>query len=227
MTSDAGKGLIIFGAGDAALVAAHYAIEDAGRKVSSFTVDRRFCTMTDLNGIPVVPFDEIESRFDPSKHEMLLPLGWTAMNAFRRDRLFEARAKGYAIAKLLTSCSVVASGCAVGDNTNVYQGSVVGPWCTLGEDIQMRAGGILSHHVTVGDHAFFGSGVIVGGRVSIGERCVIGMGAVLRSGVRIAERCFIGAGALVLADTEPDGVYLGHPARRVEMSPMDASSSGA
>ena len=59
------------------------------------------------------------------------------------------------------------------------------------------------------------SGVVTGGNVIIGERCWIGLGAVLRNNITIADRCFIGAGAVVTEDTEPDGVYVGVPARRV------------
>lgn len=41
----------------------------------------------------------------------------------------------------------------------------------------------------------------------------IGANATIIGGVTIAERCVIGAGAVVTRDTEPNGVYLGVPAR--------------
>jgi len=56
---------------------------------------------------------------------------------------------------------------------------------------------------------------VTGGNVTIGDHCFIGLGAVLRDGITIADRCFLGAGAVVIADTEPDGVYVGNPARRL------------
>jgi len=56
---------------------------------------------------------------------------------------------------------------------------------------------------------------VTGGNVTIEENASIGLGAIIRDNVRVGARCFVGAGAVVTADTEPDGVYVGVPARRV------------
>ncbi|MBD1995398.1 acyltransferase [Leptolyngbya sp. FACHB-541] len=50
--------------------------------------------------------------------------------------------------------------------------------------------------------------------VKIGKGCWIGAGATILPGVTIGDGCVIGAGTLVHRDCEPDGVYLGLPARR-------------
>ena len=54
----------------------------------------------------------------------------------------------------------------------------------------------------------------IGGGAQIGSNCVIGLNSTVLTGVRVAPRCFIAAGAVVTADTEPDGIYRGSPARR-------------
>jgi acetyltransferase-like isoleucine patch superfamily enzyme len=51
--------------------------------------------------------------------------------------------------------------------------------------------------------------------VTIGSRVGIGAGAIILPGVTVADRCVIGANSLLAKDTEPDGVYLGVPARRI------------
>jgi maltose O-acetyltransferase len=51
--------------------------------------------------------------------------------------------------------------------------------------------------------------------VRIGDGCWIGTGAIILPGVHVAEGCVVGAGAVVTRSTEPDGLYLGAPARRV------------
>lgn len=43
----------------------------------------------------------------------------------------------------------------------------------------------------------------------------IGAGATVLPGITIAEGCVIGAGAVVTRDTEPNGLYVGVPARRI------------
>jgi len=56
---------------------------------------------------------------------------------------------------------------------------------------------------------------VTGGRVVIERGAWIGAAAIILPGVTIARGSVIGAGALVTKDTEPDGLYVGSPARRV------------
>jgi len=55
---------------------------------------------------------------------------------------------------------------------------------------------------------------VVSGGVEIGEQCFIGVNATLRDHIKIGEKCVIGAGALLLADAEPNGVYIGTATER-------------
>lgn len=52
--------------------------------------------------------------------------------------------------------------------------------------------------------------------VVIGRHAIIGANALVFPGVSIAEGCSVGAMALVNKSTEPWGVYVGQPARRVK-----------
>jgi len=56
--------------------------------------------------------------------------------------------------------------------------------------------------------------VVVSGGVEIGEQCFIGVNATLRDHIKIGCECVIGAGTLLLADTEPEGVYIGKATER-------------
>ena len=55
--------------------------------------------------------------------------------------------------------------------------------------------------------------------VMIENGCWIGMNATILPGVTIARGCVIGASALVNKDTEPNGLYVGVPARRIKDLP--------
>lgn len=52
--------------------------------------------------------------------------------------------------------------------------------------------------------------------VSLGRHVIIGAGSIVFPGVSIAEGCAVGAMSLVNKSTEPWGVYVGNPARRVK-----------
>lgn len=59
--------------------------------------------------------------------------------------------------------------------------------------------------------------------VRVGKGCWLGAGVTVLPGVSIAEGCVIGAGAVVSADTSPNGLYVGVPARRVKDLPLASS----
>lgn len=69
------------------------------------------------------------------------------------------------------------------------------------------------------------AGRLVGMPVLIGAGTWVGSGAVIMPGVRIGAGCIVGANALVTKDCDPDGVYVGTPARRVRSS-SDQSDQG-
>lgn len=214
------KPVVVFGTGDMSSVAAHYLRHDGGWAVVAFVVDRSYLVCDELDGLPVVAFETLAEHFAPAEHAFIAPLGWTAMNALRARKLEQAKAMGYSLASFISSHAIVNVGVEIGEAVCIYEGAMIGPFASVGDNVQIRSGVSVSHHVQVGSHTFFGTRAAVGGRVRIGERCVIGMGAVLRSGVRIADRSFIGAGAVVVADTEPEGIYVGNPARRLQKSPF-------
>ena len=57
-------------------------------------------------------------------------------------------------------------------------------------------------------------GTNISGNVHIGNECEIGTGAKIIQGINISEKTIIGAGGVVVRDTEPDGTYIGVPAKR-------------
>lgn len=57
---------------------------------------------------------------------------------------------------------------------------------------------------------------VTGGRITIGDYSTIGTGAIIFPKVNLREGSAIGAMSLVNKDTDPWGVYVGNPARRVK-----------
>lgn len=216
------KRLVIFGGASFAVSVAADLAQDGEFEPVAFTVDRGHRVIADPGGRPVVTFDEVADRFPPDRNQMLVALGGHRMMRTRAERCDEARAIGYRLAGWVSSRATVWSDLDVGPNTLVFPGSVVSPFVRLGEDVFIRSNVVVSHHVTVDDHTTIAHGAVLGGGAVVGRHCWIGLGAVVRDGVRVAEGCLIGAGAVVVADTEPDGIYLGVPARRVEGDPSEA-----
>lgn len=86
---------------------------------------------------------------------------------------------------------------------------------TIGNNcsIAMRCNLITSYH-NIGPHDFRG-GKSQTAPIIVGNGCWIGAHCTILPGVKIADGCVIGANSLVTKDTEPDGLYVGSPAKRI------------
>ena len=201
---------------------ARYCLEhDTALSVAAFTVDAAFVDAPEHEGLPLVPFEDLESRYRPQDCRLLIPMGYQRVNAVRRARYEAAKARGYGFASYVSSRASVWPDLVLGDNVLIYEHAIVQPFCRIGSNCIVRSGAHLSHHCEVADHAFIAPEAATGGAVTIGEQAFIGVGAVLRDRIRIAPRSFVGAGAVVVADTEPDRAYAGNPARRLARTALD------
>ena len=208
------KSLVIFGTGDIAEVAHYYFSRDTSHAIAAFTVDRPYLTQDTFKGLPVVPFDEVAERFEPGSHEMFVALSYAGLNELRKSRFVAAKALGYRLASYLSSrCTLLNDG-RVGENCFILENNVVQPFAVIGDNVTLWSGNHIGHHSVIGDHTFIASHVVVSGGVQIGESCFIGVNATLRDHIRVGDRCIVGAGAVLLADAEPEGVYVGEATPR-------------
>lgn len=86
---------------------------------------------------------------------------------------------------------------------------------TIGKNTQIGPGTIIctiSHEM---DDSNKRAGKRVYEDIAIGKGVWIGANATIISGINIADGCVIGAGALVNKSTEPNGLYVGVPAKRI------------
>ena len=217
------KPVLIFGASSLASLTAYSVSQDANLSVLAHVVDDEFASDNQFEDKSLVGISQIQNLYPPETCDVLVSLGYTRINAMRKERCQQLKAMGYKLVHYVSSRASIWHGCDIQGNTLIYENCIVQPYATLGSNVTLRAGANIGHHSTIGDHTFIASGVITGGEVSIGEQCFIGLGAVLRDGVNIAERCFIGAGAVVVKDTEADGVYVGNPARRLDKSALEVT----
>lgn len=206
--------LVIFGTGDIAELAQAYFATDSAFEVVAFTVDREFLQADTFCGRPVVPFDEVEQQFPPADHAMFIALSYTRLNALRRDKFFAAKAMGYQLASYVSSRATILNDGAIGENCFILEDNTVQPFVRIGDNVTLWSGNHIGHHSQIADHTFIASHVVVSGGCKIGEMCFIGVNATLRDHIEIGARCVIGAGALLLADAEPEGVYVGPATER-------------
>lgn len=57
--------------------------------------------------------------------------------------------------------------------------------------------------------------------VRFGKHVIVGAGSIILPGVNVAEGCSVGAMTLLVKSTEPWGIYVGNPARRIKERKKD------
>ena len=208
------KRLVIFGIGEAAQLAHYYFTTDSQYKVVAFTVDAVYLEQTTFCDLPVIAFEEILKQYGPEEHDLFVALGYSKLNAIRKEKYLMAKALGYRLPSFISSSATVLNAEKIGENCFVFEDNTIQPFVTIGNNVTLWSGNHIGHHSVIRDHCFIASHVVISGGVEVGEQCFIGVNATLRDHVKVGERCVIGAGALLLADAEPEGIYMGQATER-------------
>lgn len=211
------KPLVIFGAGDIAQLAHFYFSADSNYEVVAFTVDAAYLSGTEFCGLPVVPFEELPSRYSPDTHEMFIALSYSKLNEVRKEKYLAVKALGYRLASYISSHATVLNEGRIGDNCFIFEDNTIQPFVTIGNNVTLWSGNHIGHHSIIHDHCFIASHVVISGGVEIGESCFIGVNATLRDHIKVGPKCVIGAAALLLADAETEGVYFGQATERAKV----------
>ncbi len=212
------KKLIVFGSGDIAELAYYYFSTDSDFEIAAFTVDRAYLKETQICGLPVIAFEEIHTQFPPREHQMFIALSYSKINALRKEKYFKAKEMGYKLTSYISSKATLLNEGHIGENCFILEDNTIQPFVKIGNNVTLWSGNHIGHHSTIADHCFIASHVVVSGGVEIGESCFIGVNATLRDHIKIGERCVLGAGTLLLADAEPDGLYIGSATARADIS---------
>jgi sugar O-acyltransferase (sialic acid O-acetyltransferase NeuD family) len=208
--------IVLFGAGTFAKLAAFYFTNDSEFEVVAHTVDREYLDQPQCNGRPVVPFEDIESKYPPDEHGMFVAVGYRDVNGLRAEKFTAAKKRGYTLVSYLNSNVTHYGDTEIGDNCFIFEDQTIQPFVEIGDNVIVWSGNHIGHHSTIHDHVFVTSHSVISGYVTVGKRAFLGVNATLRDEVDIGEQCVVGAGATIVSDTEPKSVYLGDPAERYE-----------
>ena len=184
---------------------------DSPYSVVAFTVDRDYIRQEKLFGLPVVPFDIVETLFSPSECNMIVSLGFQRVNRLREEKYIQAKIKGYNLINYICSKAITWPGMVMGDNCTIGEGGIINPFVKIGNNINIGCGTVIGHHSVIKDHSFISPGATLLGGVTVEEYCLIGANATIKEGVTIARDCIIGAGATITKSTREKQIYADRP----------------
>src|SRR5690242_4897424 len=119
------KKLVLFGYTEFAEIAYEYFTHDSDYTVAGFCVHKDFITKTELFGLPVVAFEEVEKYFDPREHSFFAASVYTKLNRLRTRVMNDARAKGYKLASYVSSRSFVWRNVKLGEHVFIFEDNTV------------------------------------------------------------------------------------------------------
>ena len=209
------KKIIIFGKGLYAEIINQYLTDDSEYEVVAFTLDDEYTKEDTYLGLPMVPFSKIQELYPPTDYFMHIGLSYTNLNHLRKDRYYEAKAKGYILPTYISSKATVLTKYPIGDNCFIFENNTIQPFVKIGNNVILWSGNHIGHHGEIQDHNFISSHVVISGQCLIKSNCFIGVNSTIAHGVTIEIENLIGAGSYIAKNTEPKAVYV--PPRSVKL----------
>ena len=214
--------VVIFGIQDFASLAHYYLEEDSPHEVIAFTVTKEYMPPNAMfEGLPVIPFEEIEETYPPTDYALFAPMSHRKMNKMREAIYLQTEKKGYTQISYISSKATVFSNVTIGKNCFILEDNTIQPFVTIGNNVVLWSGNHIGHHSIIKNHVLFTSHVVLSGHCVVEPYCFFGVNATLRDGLHFAEGTLVAMGACVTKDTEPWGVYTGMPAKKGETLSKD------
>ena len=207
---------VVFGTGQWAQLAHFYLTHDSPHEVVAFTVDAEYLSVTTFQDLPVVPFEELHTRFPPDRFSLFIPLSFMDMNHVRASKYLRAKEMGYSLISYVSSKATTWPGFTCGDNCFIFENNTIQPFVTIGNNVVIWSGNHIGHHSVIKDHVMITSHVVVAGGCTIEEFCFLGANATIRDETVVARETLVGMDVSIQSDTKEFELYRavsGQPAR--------------
>ena len=207
--------VVIFGTSAAATLSYFCLTHDSPYEVMGFTVDQSYIKEDNFHGLPVVPFEDIETIFPPNAYKMLVAIYASRINKTRAEKYHQAKARGYELISYVSSKAITWPDLLIGDNCFIGEGTICRPFLEIRNNVMIMAGAFLGHDAVIKEHCFIASRATLLGAVTVEPYCAVGANATILDGVTVAQGCVIGAGSVIHENTQEKGVYRVTPPTRL------------
>lgn len=210
--------VVIFGIQDFAELAHYYLTHDSDNEVVAFSVNEKYMPESrEFHGLPIVPFEDIESKHKPGDFKFFAPMAPSRMNRTREEVYLECKKKGYEMISYISSRATKFNN-VIGDNCFIFEDNTLQPFTNIGNNVILWSGNHIGHHGIIHDHVMFTSHVVLSGHCVVENYCTFGVNSTIRDGVTLREGTFVAMGASIIRNTEAWSMYKGNPAVKSDKS---------
>lgn len=208
--------VIIFGILDTAELAHYYLTTDSKYDVVAFTIHKQFINSIEFKGLPVIPFEDIESFYSPTDFLLFAPMTGKKMNTNREQIFLEGKKKGYSFISYISSKATVFDN-EIGENCFILEDNTIQPFTKIGNNVVLWSGNHIGHHGLIKDHVFFTSHVVMSGHCTIESNCFFGVNSTIRDFSHLSKGTLLAMGSSLSKQTTDEwSVYVGNPAKKIE-----------
>lgn len=209
--------IVIFGNRDTASLAHYYLKHDSKHEVVAFSVTKDFLpASTTFEGLPIIPFENIDNDYPPTDFKMFAPMTHNKMGESRKAIYQLIKTKGYQFISYISSRATLYPITPIGDNCFILEDNTIQPYTSIGNNVVLWSGNHIGHHSEIKDDVFFTSHVVLSGHCVVEPCCFLGVNAAVRNNVRLATGTLLGMSACLTRDSDPWSVYMGVPAQKRE-----------
>jgi sugar O-acyltransferase (sialic acid O-acetyltransferase NeuD family) len=213
--------IIIFGVLDMAELAHFYLEHDSEHEVVAFAVHKKFIKEHTFRGLPVIPFESIESTFSINDYKFFIPMTARNMNRDREDIYNQTKAKGYKFISYVSSRTKIFPNTEIGDNCFILEDNTISPFTKIGNNVVICTGNSINHHSEIKDHVFFTSNVVLCGNCIVESHCFFGANSTIRDYTNLAQGTLLGMSGGLTKSTDEWSVYIGNPAKKITKPSYD------
>ena len=200
--------LIIFGTSEIASLAKYYFSNDSDFTVKGFTVDDSVYQKDEFEGLPIIPYSEVLTKFSPDNYSMHIALSYQKLNQLREDKYNQAKSSGFSLASYVSTKATVWSDLEHGDNCFILEDQTIQPRVKIGNNVMLWSGNHLGHGSVIGDHTYIASQVVISGICVIGKRCFLGVNSTLKDFIEVGDDVFIGMDSSITKNMKSGSVSI-------------------
>lgn len=204
--------LIIYGLGDLGRLMRYYFESDSSYKVVAYCADAKWIEHDVLDGLPVIPFETIETAYPADKYDLFVAAGYKNMRA-RKKMFLAAENKGYVLANFISSNVKYDTSNTIGKNVVILSNVVLEPFAEIGSNTIVNSNAIICHHAKIEAHCFIAARALVGGFTQVQESSFIGFSATVLQKLVLSRETLVGAGSVLTQNTNECTSYVGVPAK--------------
>jgi len=208
--------VIIYGDSDFA-EQVYYQLKTDGRyEILAFTVDETKYQKNSFIGLTVIPFQQLSQHYSINDVKVFPAIGYSKLNTIREIVVSEIKQTGYKLLTYISKLAFIGANTQIGEGCFICEFVSIKPNTQIGKCVILFPNTSIGHNVTINDFSYFSICVAVGGNAIIGKNSFLGMNSTIRNSIHIGEFNVIGTASNVIKSTEPKGIYIGNPAKRIK-----------